>query len=160
VDGKGGWIEVSRLDSSAALGLDVRFPDPRGLLFIVEQVRRIFDLGADPAVIGEHLSVDLLLRRVIAKQPGLRAPGAWDGFELAVRAILGQQVSVRAATTIAGRIASMFGTETGRDRQEGREATEGQLNRLFPTPAQLADAPIEQAGVVSTRATAIRSLAR
>ena len=61
---------------------------------IVERVRRVFDLGADPAVIAEHLGADPLLRRSLARHPGIRTPGAWDGFELAVRAILGQQVSV------------------------------------------------------------------
>jgi AraC family transcriptional regulator of adaptative response / DNA-3-methyladenine glycosylase II len=151
VDGKHGVIDVSRLDSGAALRLDVRFPDPRALLFIVERVRRVFDLGADPAVIGEHLRADPLLRRPLARHPGMRTPGAWDGFELAVRAILGQQISVRAATTIAGRIASMFGSPVADDRG---------LDRLFPGPAQLASAAIERAGVMPARAGTIRSLAR
>ena len=151
VDGKIGVIEVSRLESGTALALDVRFPDPRALLFIVEQVRRMFDLGADPGIIGGHLRADPLLRAVATRHPGIRVPGAWDGFELAVRAILGQQISVRAATTIAGRIAAMFGSPAAHDRG---------LERLFPTPGQLADAAIEKAGVVSARAETIRALAR
>ena len=114
VDGAHGAIDVSRLEPGAALCLEVRFPDPRALLSIVERVRRVFDLGADPAVIGEHLGADPLLRGPLARHPGIRMPGAWDGFELAVRAILGQQISVRAATTLAGRIASMFGAPCGR----------------------------------------------
>jgi AraC family transcriptional regulator of adaptative response / DNA-3-methyladenine glycosylase II len=154
VDGKVGVIEVSRLESGAALGLDVRFPDPRALLFIVEQVRRMFDLGADPGIIGEQLHADPLLRGLVARHPGIRVPGAWDGFELAVRAILGQQISVRAATTIAGRIAAMFGSPAAGDPGDR------QLERLFPAPGQLADAAIEQAGVVSVRAGTIRALAR
>ncbi len=151
IDGKNGVIEVSHLDSGAALRLEVRFPDPRALLFIVERVRRAFDLGADPTLIGEHLSADPLLRRPLAKHPGIRTPGAWDGFELAVRAILGQQISVRAATTIAGRIASICGSPVAADRG---------LERLFPAPAQLAHAAIERAGVMPARAETIRSLAR
>ena len=111
----------------------------------------MFDLGADPAVIGEHLGADPLLRRPIARHPGIRVPGAWDGFELAVRAILGQQISVRAATTLAGRIASMFGAQV---------ADAGGIGRLFPTPARLAGAAIERAGVMPARAEAIRALAR
>jgi len=150
VEGKNGAIDVSPVEPSFALGLEVRFPDPRALLFIVEGVRRVFDLGADPAVIGEHLRADPLLREPLAKHPGIRTPGAWDGFELAVRAILGQQISVGAATTLAGRIASMFGSPV---------ADDGELERLFPTPAQLANSAIEQAGVVTARAEAIRSLA-
>ena len=77
-------------------------------------------------------------------------PGAWDAFELVVRAILGQQIAVRAATTIAGRIASMFGSAAGGVG----------LNRLFPTPAQLADAEIERAGVMPARAATIRATAQ
>jgi AraC family transcriptional regulator, regulatory protein of adaptative response / DNA-3-methyladenine glycosylase II len=151
VDGKSGVIDVSRLDTVAALQLTVRFPDPRALLRIVERVRRVFDLGADPAVIAEHLRADPLLRRPLARHPGIRTPGAWDGFELAVRAILGQQISVRAATTIAGRIALMFGSPVPDDRG---------LGRLFPTPVQLANAVVERAGVMPARAETIRSLAR
>jgi AraC family transcriptional regulator of adaptative response / DNA-3-methyladenine glycosylase II len=111
----------------------------------------MFDLGADPAVITEQLRADPLLRKSLARHPGIRTPGAWNGFELAVRAILGQQVSVRAATTLSGRLASMFGVPVG--------AGVG-LERLFPTPAQLANAPIERAGVMTARAETIRSLAR
>src|SRR5256712_2906757 len=151
VDGRHGSIEVSRLESRSALSLEVRFPDPRALLFIVERVKAMFDLGADPAIIAEHLRADPLLRGPLAKHPGIRTPGAWDGFELAVRAILGQQISVRAATTMAGRIATMFGSPA---------ITGDESEWLFPTPAQLAHAAIERAGVVSARAETIRSLAR
>jgi AraC family transcriptional regulator of adaptative response / DNA-3-methyladenine glycosylase II len=151
LDGTRGTISVSRADSRSALVLDVRFPDPCALLTIVERVRRVFDLGADPAVIAEHLGADPLLRARLRAHPGIRTPGAWDGFELAVRAIVGQQISVRAATTIAGRIANMFGSPIA--------AGDG-LARLFPAPAQLADAPLERAGVMPARAGTIRALAR
>ena len=159
VDGKVGVIAVSHLASRSALALDVRFPDPRALLLIVERVRRVFDLGADPAVIGEHLSADPLLRRPLLKHPGMRTPGAWDGFELAVRAILGQQISVRAATTIAGRMASMFGSPVAAGLESPRGAR-ADLDRLFPAPAQLVSAPVERAGVMPARADTIRCLAR
>jgi AraC family transcriptional regulator of adaptative response / DNA-3-methyladenine glycosylase II len=150
LDGKSGVIEVSRLDTGTALGLEVRFPDPRALLTIVERVRRIFDLVADPAIIAQHLRADPLLARAIARVPGVRTPGAWDGFELSVRAILGQQVSVSAATTVAGRVAALFGSPVAGDRG---------VSRLFPTPAQLVSAPIERAGVMPARAETIRALA-
>lgn len=151
VEGAHGAIDVVPLASGRALGLEVRFPDPRALLFIVERVRRLFDLGADPALIGEHLGADPRLRAPLARHPGIRTPGAWDGFELAVRAILGQQVSVRAATTIAGRIASAFGSPV---------ADGPALDRLFPTPAQLRSAALERVGVMPARAETIRALAR
>lgn len=151
VDGKHGVIEVCRAAQGSALNLEVRFPDSRALLFIVERVRRMFDLGADPNAIAAQLSGDPLLRDLLTEHPGIRMPGAWDGFELAVRAILGQQISVPAATTIAGRLASMYGSSS---------IERGILNRLFPTPMQLANAPIERAGVIAARAGAIRALAR
>ena len=154
VDGKHGVIAVSR-DFGSASGhsvvLDVRFPDPRALLSIVERVRRMFDLGADPYVIADHLALDPLLRPGLAAHPGIRVPGAWDGFELAVRAVVGQQISVAAATTIAGRIATMFGAEI--------PGADG-LSRLFPTPLQLATARLERAGIIAARAETIRRLAR
>lgn len=150
IDGKSGAIDVSRLDAIHALQLSVRVPDARALLRIVERVRRVFDLGADPAVIARHLRADPLLRRGLTRHPGIRTPGAWDGFELAVRAVLGQQISVPAATTIAGRIASMFGSPVPDDRG---------LARLFPAPAQLVNADVERAGVMPARAETIRLLA-
>jgi AraC family transcriptional regulator of adaptative response / DNA-3-methyladenine glycosylase II len=143
VDGKSGVIEVSRLPASSSLGLSVRFPDPRALLVIVERVRRLFDLGADPVVIAEDLGDDPLLREPLAEHPGIRAPGVWDGFELAVTAMLGQR--------IAGRVAAMFGSPV---------AGGFGLDRLFPTARELSIAPIERAGVGTARAEAIRSLAR
>lgn len=111
----------------------------------------MFDVGADPSVIAEQLSGDVLLKRACAAHPGIRTPGAWDPFELTVRAILGQQISVAAATTIAGRVAARWGTPL--------EAANG-LTHLFPTPSQLAGAPLEEAGIISTRATTLRAVAR
>jgi AraC family transcriptional regulator, regulatory protein of adaptative response / DNA-3-methyladenine glycosylase II len=150
IGGQRGAIDVFP-DAGSAIGLEVRFPDPRALLAIVERVRRLFDLGADPAVITVPLGADPLLGPMLARHPGVRVPGAWDGFELAVRAILGQQVSVRAASTIAGRIASLYGAPAGGGHG---------LARLFPTPAQILHTPLERAGVMPARAEAIRGLAR
>lgn len=152
IDGKHGRIQVGRSASKPALDLEVWFPDSRALLVIVERVRRLFDLGADPAVIAGQLGGDALLGGLLRRHPGIRTPGAWDGFELSVRAILGQQISVAAATTIAGRLAHRFGTPAG-------DAAAG-LDRLFPTAGQLAGAPIEEVGVIAARAETIRTLAR
>jgi AraC family transcriptional regulator of adaptative response / DNA-3-methyladenine glycosylase II len=153
-----GCLSVSHAPDGAALLLDVQFPDPRALLTIVERVRRMFDIGADPAVISEQLSGDPLLKQALARRPGIRTPGAWDPFELSVRAILGQQISVPAATTIAGRVAERWGTPV--ESGEWRAGSGELLNRLFPTPAQLADAPLEQAGIIAARAGSLRALAR
>jgi AraC family transcriptional regulator of adaptative response / DNA-3-methyladenine glycosylase II len=144
-----GVIEVAPLAS--ALEVYIRFPDQRVIPAIADRIRAMFDLAADPAAIGRRLRSDPLLRDPLGSHPGIRVPGAWDPFELAVRAILGQQVSVRGATTIAGRIAAMFGSPA---------AESNGLCRLSPTPAQLAAADLERAGVMPSRAETIRELAR
>ena len=151
INGHNGTITVSPAADAPALILDVDLNDSRALLLIVERVRRMFDVAADPALIAEQLSDDALLKQSLAAHPGIRTPGAWDPFEVAVRAILGQQISVAAATTIAGRVAARWGTPI--------QAANG-LARLFPTAAQLADAPLEDAGITSARAGTLRALAR
>jgi AraC family transcriptional regulator of adaptative response / DNA-3-methyladenine glycosylase II len=155
-----GTIAVSPAADGPALILEVRFPDPRALLSIVELTRRMFDLGADPAVIGACLGADRLLRRALAVHPGIRAPGAWDGFELTVRAILGQQISVRAATTMAGRVAERWGTPLDAACLAEAPGAKAGLTRLFPTPKRLVDATLEDIGLISARADTIRAVAR
>jgi AraC family transcriptional regulator of adaptative response / DNA-3-methyladenine glycosylase II len=113
-------------------------------------VRRLFDLDADPLQIGQHLARSALLRPLIAAAPGMRVPGAWDPFELAVRAILGQQITVRAATTLAGRLAEKFGAPV---------ACGDGLRRLFPRPEVLAEADVASIGMPRARANTLRALA-
>jgi len=81
-------------------------------------VRRVFDLAADPDMIGAHLSLDPMLAPLVSVRPGLRVPGAWDGFELAVRAIFGQQITVPAATRLLGRLVAAHGALLARRRQD------------------------------------------
>jgi AraC family transcriptional regulator of adaptative response / DNA-3-methyladenine glycosylase II len=138
--GKEGRLEA-RIAGSA-VRLAIAYPDARALLAISERVRRMFDLDADPDSIAAHLSGDSALAKRIRKRPGLRIPGAWDGWEAGVRAILGQQVSVRAASTLAGRLVQRFGD-----------------GRVFPSPEALAEAGIEVVGLPSRRAGTIRQLA-
>jgi AraC family transcriptional regulator of adaptative response / DNA-3-methyladenine glycosylase II len=104
------------------------------------RVRRLFDLDADPAIIDAHLSLDPKLRKLIAKRPGPRVPGAWEPFEVAIRAIIGQQISVRGATTIMQRLVERF---------EGA-----------PTPHRLAEDRLDKIGMPGARIEAIRSFAR
>ena len=151
LNGKHGTITVSPATDGPALILDVDFSDSRPLLLVVERVRRMFDVAADPAVIAEQLSGDALLNRSLAAHPGIRTPGAWDPFELTVRAILGQQISVAAATTIAGRVAVRWGSPID---------VAGGLTHLFPTAAQLVAAPLEEAGIISSRAGTLRAVAK
>ena len=119
----------------------------------VDRLRRQFDLAADPAVIDGHLAQDPWLAPLVARHPGLRVPQAWDPFELAVRAIVGQQVSVAGATTIAGRIAQRFGTPLAND------IGDGELGYLFPTAERLADADMASLGMPGRRARTIKDFA-
>jgi AraC family transcriptional regulator, regulatory protein of adaptative response / DNA-3-methyladenine glycosylase II len=146
-----GWIEVALDQTANALSLRIHFPEPRWLFLIVEQVRRMFDLAADPSEIALHLGTDPMLADRIEDRPGLRVPGCWDGFELAMRAILGQQVTVRGATTLAGRLVRAFGTPV--------VAANG-LTHLFPAPEKLAEADLSCIGLPRARAHCMRSLAR
>lgn len=144
-------IRVSADPRRPELLLQLGQVDPRAIPGIVRRVRRIFDLDADLRIVHATLGQDPLLARGIAQRPGLRVPGGWDGFEVAVRAVLGQQVSVAAAITLARRVVDRFGTPL-----EGMP--EG-LDRQFPTPEQLAEAPLEGIGLPRTRAATVRAVA-
>jgi AraC family transcriptional regulator of adaptative response / DNA-3-methyladenine glycosylase II len=151
VDGSPGAIEIRPNPDEPHLLMHVRLPSYGGLMQVVERARRIFDLGADPLQITRHLRRSAILRRIVTALPGLRVPGAWDGFELAVRAVLGQQVTVRGATTLAGRLVETFG-----ERVEG--CGHG-LSHLFPRPETLASVDVSTIGIPRARAATIRALA-
>jgi AraC family transcriptional regulator of adaptative response / DNA-3-methyladenine glycosylase II len=155
-DGVHGIVEVRPSAGESYLTAALWLTHPRALLMVVERLRRLFDLSADPNEIGTHLRTDNRLRRAVDALPGLRVPGAWDGFELAVRAVLGQQVSVKGATTLAGRIAAAFGEPLpAAARVDGMD----RLTTLFPTPAALANADLSAVGMPGARAKAVSSLA-
>jgi AraC family transcriptional regulator, regulatory protein of adaptative response / DNA-3-methyladenine glycosylase II len=145
-----GWFEVSFDEPNHALLARVEFPDPRSLFFITERIRAIFDLNADWSSIAGSLKTDPQLACCIKAHPGLRVPGCWDGFELAVRAILGQQVSVKGASTLSGRLAEKFGQPFHGP---------GGLTRIFPLPKVVARSKIATIGLPKARAETIRSLA-
>jgi AraC family transcriptional regulator of adaptative response / DNA-3-methyladenine glycosylase II len=149
--GRHGILEVRHEKSAQALEARIRFSEPVSLLPIVTRLRAMFDLGADPSVIAQRFHRDLLLGRLVKRYPGLRVPGAWDGFELAVRAILGQQVTVAAASTLAGQLAKKLGERLS-------ISDPGGLTVVFPTPQVLAR--IRLTGMPRVRARAIRSLAQ
>jgi AraC family transcriptional regulator of adaptative response / DNA-3-methyladenine glycosylase II len=125
----------------------------RALPAIIARVRRVFDLAADPTAIAEDLGRDPVLAPLVAARPGLRVPGAWDGFELAIRAILGQQISVGAATKLAGKLVSRHGEALPEAlRRDG-------LTHVFPAPAALAATDLASLGMPRTRASALSALA-
>jgi len=145
-------IELTPDPASGSVVFEAEIDDPMELADVVRVSRRLLDLDADPVSIDGALSADPLLRPRVRATPGLRLPGAIDGFELAVRAILGQQISVRAARTLAGRIVTRAGTALDRDK------TVGGVSHLFPTPEQLAAAPLEDLGITRRRLETIRRL--
>jgi AraC family transcriptional regulator of adaptative response / DNA-3-methyladenine glycosylase II len=140
-----GWIRVERVRGRDVLRVTLSASLAPVVPAVLVRVKRLFDLAARPDAIAK------VLGPLASRRPGLRVPGAFDGFEVAVRAILGQQVSVAAASTLASRLARAFGRPI--------ETPHATLTTVFPTPAQLKDASIEEHGIVRARAHAIRALA-
>lgn len=151
-DGVGGLLEVRQVENEACLILSVPQGVTRDLLPLVHRAQRLFDLDADPNVIGEQLRTSRGLRALVDRRPGLRVPGAWNPFELSVRAILGQQITVTGATTLAGRLVERFGRRL--------DVSHGALTHLFPTPEALSHGKLETIGLPKARAESIRALAR
>ncbi len=152
--GQLGTVEVGHEPARSSLAVTVRFPNLRALPSIVDRVRRVFDVGADIETIGAHLSRDPFLARLVRLRPGLRAPGGWDGFELAVRAILGQQVTVIAGRRLAERLAALCGEPLPRAMR-----FDERLTRAFPTPGRVARADLRSLRMPDARRAALRALA-
>jgi AraC family transcriptional regulator, regulatory protein of adaptative response / DNA-3-methyladenine glycosylase II len=137
-DGGHGVVSVRALDGENALELRVYGAAPAALLQLSSAARRTFDLAADPARIALAFEPDALLGPLVKRRPGLRIAGAWDPFECAVRAVLGQQVTVAAARTLAARLVARI----GRPIVGGGDG----LTHLFPSPAALAAADLHGLG--------------
>jgi len=150
-DGGHAIVCVRALEHERALELRVRGAAPAALFQLSAAARRTFDLAADPARIALALRGDPLLAPLVDRRPGLRIPGAWDPFECAVRAVLGQQVSVAAGRTLAARVVARVGRPIA-------GGTDG-LTHLFPSPAALAAANLDGLGLTGARARALRALA-
>jgi AraC family transcriptional regulator of adaptative response / DNA-3-methyladenine glycosylase II len=152
IDGIAGAIEVRDDPSQARLAMRVSLPKYDCLMQVVKRACQLFDLGADALYIGRHLARNQMLARMVAERPGLRVPGAWDGFELAVRAVLGQRLMIVDAPTLVGRMVQTYGQSV--------EVRVPGLSRLFPRPEILAEAKLADLGIPSQRAETITSLAR
>ncbi|HEY0845295.1 MAG TPA: AlkA N-terminal domain-containing protein [Noviherbaspirillum sp.] len=149
-----GWLRATHSPERQQVALEVSPSLSSVLMPLLARVRSLFDLDASPAVIEGHLRHDPLLAVSLDAFPGLRVPGAFDVFELAVRAILGQQVSVAGATTLSARLVQQFG--------DGADTPFPQLTHHFPTPAVLASASssdIASIGLPQARAETIHKLA-
>jgi len=153
LDGAAGSIEMTDVPEESALRATVRFPSLKALPKIIARIRRTFDLGADPGAIGAALSRDPLLAPLVSARPGLRVPGAWDGLEIAIRAVLGQQITVRAATNLAGKLVLSLGRHvTDQIRFAG-------LTHSFPAACHITYDAVARIGLPRPRAAAIAGLA-
>lgn len=153
--GRRGWLRVRHCERTRELEVELARSLVPVLPVLLSRVRRLFDLDARPDLIAAHLSTDRRLAAAVDARPGLRVPGGVDGFELALRAILGQQVSVRAATTLAARLVAAFG--------EQYSTPDPALHHLTPTPARLAAAEpgeLSALGILPARSTTLITLAR
>ncbi|HEY6578011.1 MAG TPA: AlkA N-terminal domain-containing protein [Rhizomicrobium sp.] len=150
VNGVDGCFEVTPDHAQPSLCARIRFGDPRALYYIVERIRALFDLNADWAPIAKALAADPLLAARLKAAPGLRPPGCWSGFELAVRAIVGRHADTHEAAYLAGRMVRLFG---------GAFPAGDDLTHIFPKPAALAEAELSRAGISSPCGDSIRALA-
>jgi AraC family transcriptional regulator of adaptative response / DNA-3-methyladenine glycosylase II len=149
-----GWIRVRHQPERRTLLVELSHALAPVLPLLLGRLRHLFDLRARPDLIAAHLAQDPLLSDAVAQDPGLRVPGTFDGFELAVRAILGQQITVKGATTLAGRYVEAFGSAVATPHSG--------LERLCPTPQRIAAASVEELatlGIIRSRARSIIALA-
>ena len=154
IDGRAGTVRVDHVPQHQSLRVTIHFPSVLALPAIVTRVRRLFDVGADIETIDEHLSRDPLLARLVAQRPGLRAPGGWDGFELAIRAILGQQASVTAARRLAAQLVARHGTPLPIEYVD-----RSGLSHVFPAAETLAAARSIGLDMPAARQAAVQALA-
>jgi AraC family transcriptional regulator, regulatory protein of adaptative response / DNA-3-methyladenine glycosylase II len=151
LDGVQGTVVVQPGNGNA-LRARVRFPKLSALPEIIARLRRVFDLAADPLAIAAHLAKDPALAPLVKARPGLRVPGAWDGFELAMRAVLGQQITVTAAVQLAGRMVAKYGKPLA-DPSDG-------VTHVFPRPEGLAKTDLASLGMPRSRAAALSAVAK
>ena len=155
IDHHQGWIAVSQGKKENALNVEISPSLTPVIGAVIARVKRLFDLAAVPDAVSALLSKDPLLAKVVRSIPGLRVAGAFDGFELAVRAVLGQQVSVKGATTLAGRWAQAFGAPIATPYPE--------LNRLTPDAQRMLSVTVDEIaalGIVGARARCLSALAK
>lgn len=147
-----GWLKVTLSDRPSSLALDIHMSRSSHLMTIVRRVRRIFDLDADPTFISQFFSRDPLLATSVERFPGLRVPGGWDNFEVAVRTIIGQQVSIPAANTIMSRLVQHCGEILD-------SPYSSDITHHFPSPHDLAGADLSGLGLPGKRIETIKTLA-
>ena len=142
-DGATVTVTVAHEPKTSCLAVTFEGAEVRALSVLVAKVRRVFDLDADVAAISAHLAQDPLLKRLVKRRPGLRVPGAWSGFESAMRTVLGQQVTVGAGRALTNTLVALC-----------------ECAPAFPTPAQVLAAPLERLRMPRARQDTLRALAK
>ena len=153
LNGHPGWFTIQNASNLNAIRLEVHSTSLRYLMQVVWRVKRMFGLDADPLILGSLFRTDSVLGPVWLRHPGVRVPVVWDAFELAVRAIVGQMVSVGVATKLMGRIADTFSENLSLPAPKG-------IEKVFPSPVYLQRADMRSCGLTCNKITAIISLAR
>lgn len=153
IDGVVGSIHVSHAPQHSALRVVVRFPKLNALSAMIARIRRMFDLSSEPGAIVKALSSDPVLAALVLARPGLRLPGGWDGFEIAVRAVLGQQITLRGATQLARRVVSSLGTPVSQSIDLPG------LTHAFPRPERFNIDVLARLGMPRARAAAVAGVA-
>nr|WP_218178773.1 DNA-3-methyladenine glycosylase [Pseudomonas reactans] len=151
LDGQQGWISVAMGDGDW-LDVEVVFPDPAALPEIERRLRTMFDLDAQPRLINPQLATDPLMAQLVAARPGLRVPGTWDGLELAIRAVLGQQITVVAAIRLAGKLVVQYGQPLA--------TPHAGITHVFPSAEVLAAADLATLGMPKARGRTLSGVAQ
>ncbi|WP_017475706.1 DNA-3-methyladenine glycosylase [Pseudomonas sp. PAMC 26793] len=151
VDGQQGWLSVAP-GAGDWLEVTVDFPNQAALPEIKQRLRDMFDLSADPKRINRQLATDPLMARLVAARPGLRVPGTWDGLELAIRAVLGQQITVVAAIKLAGKLVAQYGTPL--------VTPHAGVTHVFPSAEVLAAADLATLGMPKSRGRTLSAVAQ
>ncbi|AQT96178.1 DNA-3-methyladenine glycosylase family protein [Pseudomonas azotoformans] len=149
--GQHGWISVAMGDGDW-LDVEVGFPDPAALPEIERRLRTMFDLDAQPQLINPQLATDPLMAQLVAARPGLRVPGTWDGLELAIRAVLGQQITVVAAIRLAGKLVAQYGQPLA--------TPHAGITHVFPAAEVLAAADLATLGMPKARGRTLSGVAQ
>ena len=136
---------------SNRVNIDIRYSEPQLFSQIIEKIKSIFDLCADSEHIDKFLAKDKRLKPMVNQFPGLRVPGCWSGFEVAVRAVLGQQVTVKAASTLVSRICARYG--------QPYQSTIDGLSYVFPEPEIIQWSNLDNMGIIGRRTEAIKGIA-
>ncbi|HET9622499.1 MAG TPA: AlkA N-terminal domain-containing protein [Kofleriaceae bacterium] len=147
-----GTVAIVHVPARARLAVTIRCADRAAVPAVLARVRRVFDTGADVAAIAAHLAHDDLLAPLVARRPGLRVPGGWDGFELAMRAVLGQQVTVEAARRLAGQLVRLCGGAVA-------DPDHPAVTRTFPRSADVAAADLSSLGMPGARKRTLIAIA-